>query len=256
MPNVPSVNLGNIIGSIEEHQRALDKLENSLDRLKIDIHAVTANIAVENESLRPSSPSRSQSELELGPTPLEAETEVQELMGLLNNDEDIVGDTRETFFEVLGRNLRHLLKEERKSKTPSIKRLFELAALSDYNVLRENLRIQGCSTPNTTAAEEIAKCKAANMLGENARQKGEWYARRLRAKAHHVAQFGCLPISGQGKGATHYSLLCNDEVKLKILAYLRSLQVGQVRISKVLQLETRNLTHNMGKSVRFIFDER
>lgn len=215
-----------------------------MDRLKIDIQTSLASHSLENIPFRPSSPAPPTKDFEAGPTPLAAEKEVQDLIGLLS-DEDMVGNTRETFYETLGRHLRRLLNEEKKSKTPNLKRLFELTALSDYNVLRENLRIQGCSTPNTTASEQIARCKAADPLESKPIHEGDWYARRPPVKTSHVARFGSLPVSGQGKGATHYSLLCDEEVRHKILAYLRSLQVGQVSKLKGWRQEGNSQNHRL-----------
>lgn len=137
------------------------------------------SLPVKSGPLCPNLPVSRGEDTEAGPTPLAAETEVQNLIGLLN-DEDMVGDTHETFFEILGRHLRRLLNEEKRSKTCSVKTLLDLTVVSDYNVLREKLRLQGYSTPSTTASEQIASCKPADPSGANPKAKGDWYARKLR----------------------------------------------------------------------------
>ncbi|KDN45007.1 hypothetical protein RSAG8_05180, partial [Rhizoctonia solani AG-8 WAC10335] len=44
----------------------------------------------------------------------------------------------------------------------------------------------------------------------------------------HVVRFGLLPESTQGKGALHHSLLLDEDVRNRILSYLRSLNMGEV----------------------------
>ncbi|KEP45695.1 hypothetical protein V565_249150, partial [Rhizoctonia solani 123E] len=103
-----------------------------------------------------------------------------------------------------------------------------LTIISDYNVVREKLRRAGCSAPSTVASEQIAETKAAVSTGGDPKTKGKWFARRLRSQAMHVVRFGLLPESTQGKGALHHSLLLDEDVRHRILSYLRSLNMGEV----------------------------
>jgi hypothetical protein len=220
---------------LDDYHHALDMLESSLDQLKLNIQPNNpASLSLNHAELERLVPATASSHLldsqpnifDEGPTPIDAEMEIQQSTALLDTVEDLAEDA--SFYGTLSRHLQRLLGAEKKSKSPNAKMLLDLTVLSDYNVLRESLRQQGCSTPSSTASQDIARCKAAGSPGGILKTKGDWYARRLRAKAAHLVRLGELPSSGQGKGATHHSLLCNEDMRQGILAYLRSLQVGQV----------------------------
>lgn len=210
---------------------ALSLLEKSLHCLKIDVPTELDDAASPggaefevNASAGPYSGEETEA-FEEGPTPSEAELHQEVAVSLLDVEETMESSS---YYTVLDWNLRRLLHEEKKSKAPSVKAILELTIVSDYNVLRETLRRQGCRSPSTTASLQIARCKAAGPFKGTLRTKGVWYVRQLCRKAAHIMNLGFLPSSRQGQGATHHTLLCNEDVWQGINAYLIAQQVGQV----------------------------
>ncbi|KIJ40068.1 hypothetical protein M422DRAFT_257136 [Sphaerobolus stellatus SS14] len=137
-------------------------------------------------------------------------------------------DVEETSYSELDRILRDLLKKAQKSKITDVKTMLDLAVLSDYNLLRENLRRQGVAQPDLIASLRIAECKPAIRRQGEKLTKAPWFARQLRAKAAHVLRFGCLPESTQGKAALHHSLLNDEGLFSAVRIYLASLDIGEV----------------------------
>lgn len=209
----------------EEYLEALNMLQESMDRLKICLpndrnSSEEAKSAVEIAGCLVMDP-----ELEEGPTPQDVAADEDDAILLLDVEGRMEGSR---FYTTLSQHLTRLLEEARKSKTPSIKSILELTVISDYNILRETLRKEGCRSPGTTASEEIARVKSFDPLKGMVKTKKDQLARRIRTKAMHVLNYGCLPGSKQGKGATHHMLLCREDVQQGIAAYLRSQRVGQV----------------------------
>lgn len=217
-------------GDLEQYQKALSLLESSLDQLKFDVLGERAcSSAGSTDGASPSFQETTHAPpdypLETGPTPFDVHMEIQASTALLDAEEP---EEELSYYETLNRHLQRLLNEEKSSKTPNLKKLLELTVLSDYNVLRESLRQQGCTSPNTTASAKIAGCKLLKISRNKRRVEDSWYARQIRAKATHMLRFGTLPETAQGKGAQHHSLLSNEDVRQRILAYIRSLEVGRV----------------------------
>lgn len=85
-------------------------------------------------------------------------------------------------FRKLDEIIRELTKKTKTSAKPED--LISLTLLSDYNILRERLRIDGDPTPDKTASLQIASCKPSQR--ENRLTKKPWFARRVREMANHV----------------------------------------------------------------------
>lgn len=211
--------------SLEEYHRALDKLKQSLTRMKLHL----PDDPLVSESRGDGNTSQLKVPVERSvldePTLPDVEIEQQVSASLLAAEEQV---PEETYYTTLNKHLKRLLDEEKSSKTPNTKHLLELSVLSDYNILRESLRLQGCTSPSTVASGRIAGCKVLKAVKQKCRIEDSWYARQIRAKATHVIRFGALPSNAQGKGATHHSLLSNEDVRQSILAYIRCLDVGRV----------------------------
>jgi hypothetical protein len=237
--------------TLETYQSALRLLELSMDRLKLNIQSpiepqsndVSApqvrNTHEEADLLalmEPSSPPCPQIGVnavpneEEGPTIQDAEEAV--LIEPVDVDllEGVDEDERDEPFDIaLSRHLKRLLNVEKKSKTPNSKRLIELTMLSDYNNLRKTYINAGFKSPSMLASNRIAEAKFVPSAAKPVYQHESWFARRLRVKAYHLVRFGLLPESKQGKGASHYSILCEEDVRRSILTYLRTLKTGTVR---------------------------
>lgn len=105
--------------------------------------------------------------------------------------------------------------------------LISVTLLSDYNILRECLRIEGDPTPDKTASLRIASCKPSQW--ENRLTKGPWFARRLQKMANHVLKHRQLPERRQGKGGKHPSLLDQKDVRAAIEKFVNNCETGTVR---------------------------
>ncbi|KAF8597230.1 hypothetical protein BDV93DRAFT_513540 [Ceratobasidium sp. AG-I] len=248
MDDYPEIEVGAISGEsatapgcldLEEYQNALAVLESELECLKVTVPGSPIHTLSEDASEPSSTATIVLQETSMGvvreegPTPWDSDNGVRPSIKLLDAEEEEYEGA--VSYTTLGNHLKRLIKQEKKVKSPSFTTLIDLTVLSDYNVLRECLRLQGCSSPNTVASDRIASCKAATIGDRDPKMKGLWYARRLRSKAVHVIRFGELPRPNQGRGATHHSLLSNEDVRHAILAYLRSLNMGQITPHRLMQ---------------------
>lgn len=211
---------------------ALSQLEDSMNRLKLDLPGGSDLVrSGSDDELEPPPNIDGYGDIvdamvEQGPIPEDAEMDEEEAALLLDVDGRTAGAK---FHTTLSENLMQLLAKAKATGSPSIKTILELTVVSDYNILRENLRKAGCRSPSTSASLEIARVKAFDPLkGAPIKTRQENLARSIRTKANYIVRFGCLPGSKQGKGATHHSLLCNEDVRHGILTYLRAQQVGKV----------------------------
>ena len=96
--------------------------------------------------------------------------------------------------------------------------LISITLLSDYNILRKHLHVEGDPTPDKTASLRIASCKPSQW--KNHLTKGPWFARRLREMANHVLTHQQLPERRQGKGGKHASLLDQRGVRTAVEKFM------------------------------------
>jgi hypothetical protein len=224
--------------SLETYHTALRFLELSMDRLKLDTLALIEPLhnlapitplsppALLAENPLPTAVTEAQDE---GPTPWDAEeaalVEPVDIDLLEEEDED---EQDEPFDVTLAQQLKRLLDREKKAKKPNPKRLIELTILSDYNNLQKSYINAMCKSPSVLASNRIAEAKFVPTVLKPVYQHKSWFARQLRVKAYHLVRFGSLPELNQGKGASHYSILCEEDVRRSILMYLRTLKPGSV----------------------------
>lgn len=104
--------------------------------------------------------------------------------------------------------------------------LISLTLLSDYNILREHLHIEGDPTLDRTAGLRIALCKPSQQ--QNCLTKGPWFARRLQEMANHVLRHHQLPERKQGKGGKHSSLLNQKEIYAAVKKFMNDSETGTV----------------------------
>ncbi|EUC61582.1 homeobox KN domain protein, partial [Rhizoctonia solani AG-3 Rhs1AP] len=228
--------------ALENYHSALKLLELSMDRLKLDA-LIPIEPPLDNQQAlmsKPTEPPSPRVELasiaineaessEEGPTLQEAEEatldEPVDVDLLEGADED---ERDEPFDVALGRHLKRLLGLEKKSKKPNMKRLIELTMLSDYNNLRKVYINTRHKSPSILASNRIAEAKFVPTPTKPTYQHESWFARQLRVKAYHLVRFGSLPESNRGRGASHYSILCEEDVRRSILTYLRTLKTGTI----------------------------
>ncbi|EUC56568.1 DDE family endonuclease, partial [Rhizoctonia solani AG-3 Rhs1AP] len=234
--------------SLETYLRALEILEASMSQLKINIPLAidppdSQDILQSMEDYKEPNaqppylldapvelllPMKEVAPQEEGPTLQDAEDALVEPLDV-DMLEEVDEDERDEPFDVtLTRHLGRLLSIEKKSKKPSTKYLLDLTMLSDYNNLRKAYINAGHKSPSVLASNRIAEIKFVPSSKKPTYQHECWFARRLRVKANHLVRFGCLPDSKQGKGATHYSMLSEEDVKRSILSYLRTLKAGTI----------------------------
>jgi hypothetical protein len=127
-------------------------------------------------------------------------------------------------FHKLDKIIRELTKKAKVGLNPQD--LISLTLLSDYNILREHLRIDGDPIPDKTASLRIALCKPSQQ--QNYLTKGPWFARRLREMANHVLRHHQLPERRQGKGGKHSSLLDQKEIYAAVEKFMNDSETGMV----------------------------
>jgi hypothetical protein len=215
--------------TLEAYRSALQLLETCMNELKIrtqigaedkDISSLTLSQAQTGTNPVESSIN------EEGPTLQAAKNALVEPLETLEVDDEDQRD--EPFSVALARHLNRLIKLEQKSKKPDVKRLIELTALSDYNNLQQLYIDTGKKSPGVLASNRVTEAKFTLTIQRPVYQYESWYACQLRAKSNHLVRFGSLPETHQGKGATHYSLLSEEDVRRSILSYIRTLKTGQV----------------------------
>jgi hypothetical protein len=59
-------------------------------------------------------------------------------------------------------------------------------------------------------------------------EKGDWFARRVQSLARHYQLFGMLPCELRGGSQPARSWLHNEQVKIRVLEYLRNIPAGKV----------------------------
>ncbi|EUC63055.1 hypothetical protein RSOL_470480 [Rhizoctonia solani AG-3 Rhs1AP] len=156
-------------------------------------------------------------------------------------------DQQDKPFDVtLAQHLKQLLGIERNSKKPNPKRLLKFTMISDYNNLQKSYINMGHKLPSMLASNRIAEAKFVPTPAKPLYQHESWFARQLRVKAYHLVQFGLLPESNQGKGASHYSILCEEDVRQSILMYLRTLKTGMISPVKLRRAVNQEIFPGLG----------